>query len=71
VVKKASGKTPHQVIDEILLKEAYIMLGNSAVTISEIAFELQFNSASAFGRFFKKHTSCSPSEYRNKENILS
>lgn len=71
VVKKASGKTPHQVIDEILLKEAYIMLGNSTITISEIAFELQFNSASAFGRFFKKHTSCSPSEYRNKENILS
>lgn len=71
IIKKASGKTPHEVIDETLLKEAYVMLGNPEVTISEIAFELQFNSTSAFGRFFKKHTSLSPSEYRVKENIQS
>lgn len=69
VVKKACGKTPHQIIDEILLKEAYSMLGNPGLTISEIAFELQFNSVSAFGRFFKKHTTISPSEYRNNENF--
>lgn len=71
IIKKASGKTPHEVIDEALLKEAYVMLGNPDLTISEIAFELQFNSASAFGRFFKKHTTLSPSEYRIKENIQS
>ncbi|AZA84755.1 AraC family transcriptional regulator [Chryseobacterium lactis] len=71
IIKKTSGKTPHEVIDETLLKEAYVMLGNPEVTILEIAFELQFNSASAFGRFFKKHTSISPSEYRIKENIQS
>jgi len=71
IIKKASGKTPHEVIDEALLKEAYVMLGNPDMTISEIAFELQFNSASAFGRFFKKHTALSPSEYRIKENIQS
>lgn len=69
IVKKASGKTPHVVIDEALLKEAYVMLGNPDITIAEIAFQLQFNSPSAFGRFFKKHTTLSPSEYRNKENI--
>lgn len=71
IIKKACGKTPHEVIDETLLKEAYMMLGNPDITISEIAFQLQFNSASAFGRFFKKHTSLSPSEYRIKENIQS
>lgn len=71
IIKKASGKTPHEVIDEALLKEAYVMLGNPDLTISEVAFELQFNSASAFGRFFKKHTALSPSEYRMKENIQS
>ncbi|MCJ7932772.1 MAG: AraC family transcriptional regulator [Chryseobacterium sp.] len=71
IIKKACGKTPHEVIDETLLKEAYVMLGNPDFIISEIAFELQFNSASAFGRFFKKQTSISPSEYRTKENIQS
>ncbi len=71
IIKKSSGKTPHEIIDEAVLKEAYVMLGNPDLTISEIAFELQFNSASAFGRFFKKHTSVSPSEYRIAENIQS
>lgn len=71
IIKKACGKTPHEVIDDTLLKEAYMMLGNPNITISEVAFQLQFNSASAFGRFFKKHTSLSPSEYRIKENIQS
>lgn len=71
IIKKTSGKTPHEVINETLLKEAYVMLGNPDLTISEIAFELQFNSTSAFGRFFKKHTAISPSEYRITENIQS
>lgn len=69
IIKKSSGKTPHEIIDETLLKEAYVMLGTPGLTISEIAFQLQFNSASAFGRFFKKHTSFSPSEFRIAENI--
>lgn len=70
IIKKASGKTPHQIIDEALLKQAFALLGNSNITISEIAFRLQFNSTSAFGRFFKKYASISPSQYRITENIL-
>lgn len=69
IVKNNSGKTPHQIIDETLLKEAFMLLGDSALTISEIAFKLQFNSISAFGRFFKKHVSISPSEYRIREKL--
>ena len=69
IVKNNSGKTPHQIIDEALLKEAFILLGDPALTISEIAFKLQFNSISAFGRFFKKHVSISPSEYRIREKL--
>jgi len=69
IVKNNSGKTPHQIIDETLLKEAFMLLGDSALTISEIAFKLQFNSISAFGRFFKKHVFISPSEYRIREKL--
>ncbi|WP_299781227.1 AraC family transcriptional regulator [uncultured Formosa sp.] len=69
IVKKSSEKTPHEIIDEILLKEAYILLGNTSLTISEISFKLQFNSVSAFGRFFKKHTTHSPTAYRQKEHL--
>lgn len=69
VVKKASGKTPHQIIDEALLKEAYVILGNPGYSITQIADLLKFSTVSAFGRFFKKYTSISPSEYRNQLNI--
>ncbi|ULT23174.1 AraC family transcriptional regulator [Sphingobacterium sp. E70] len=64
IVKKASGKTPHEIIDENLLKEAYALLGNPEKTISDIAYAIGFNSISAFGRFFKKYSMLSPSEYR-------
>lgn len=66
VVKKATGKTPHQIIDEALLKEAYVMLGNSGYSITQIAHLLQFSTVSAFGRFFKKYASISPTEYRRQ-----
>lgn len=66
VVKKVTGKTPHQIIDEALLKEAYVMLGNPGYSITQIADLLQFSSVSAFGRFFKKYASISPTEYRRQ-----
>lgn len=69
LTRKSSGKTPHEIIDEALLKEAYVLLGSPAINISEIAYRLQFNSVSAFGRFFKKYTSISPSEYRSQHQL--
>ncbi len=70
IVKKSCGKTPHEIIDEALLKEAHILLSDISLSITQIAYKLQFNSNSAFSRFFKKHTSISPSEYRKKENLV-
>lgn len=66
VIKRASGMTPHEIIDENILKESFVLLADPRKDISEIAFEVGFNSVSAFGRFFKKHTDLSPSEYRLK-----
>lgn len=67
IIKKASGKAPHQIIDEAVLKEAFVQLNNPNKTISQIAFDIGFNSTSTFGRFFKKHTSISPMEYRKQQ----
>jgi len=69
VVKRASGKTPHEIIDEYVLKEAYVLLGNPEKTISQISYEIGFHSISAFGRFFKKYATLSPSEYRKRQNM--
>lgn len=69
LVKKATKKTPHVIIDEYLLKEAYVLLGYSEKTIVQIALDLGFNSSSSFGRFFKKYTSISPQQYRKQQHI--
>jgi len=70
IVKKAVGKTPHEIIDAHLLKEAVVLLGNPAVNITDIAYRLRFNSVSAFGRFFKKHASISPTDYRRLQKLV-
>ncbi len=69
VVKRASGKTPHQIIDEHILKEALALLGNPEKSVSDIAYTIGFNSVSAFGRFFKKYINISPSEYRKSQEM--
>ncbi len=69
VVKRATGKTPHDIINNTLLKEALVLLGNPEKTISQIASEIGFSSTSSFGRFFKKYVSLSPQEYRRQQHI--
>lgn len=63
-VKSCMGKTAQEIRNEILVQEAKVYLLQTDQDISEIAFELGFNDVSYFGRFFKKHTSMTPLEYR-------
>lgn len=65
ITRNIAAKTPHQIINETLLKEAHVLLGDPKLSISEVAYKLHFNSASAFGRFFKRQTNFSPSEYKS------
>ena len=65
ITRNIAAKTPHQIINESLLKEAHVLLGDPKLSISEVAYKLHFNSVSAFGRFFKRQTTFSPSEYKS------
>ncbi|WP_212005153.1 AraC family transcriptional regulator [Chitinophaga sp. HK235] len=69
IVKKTTGKTPHEIINETLLKEVCVLLGNPEKTISQIAMDTGFSSTSSFGRFFKKYVSISPQEYRKHQSL--
>ncbi|MEZ7506940.1 helix-turn-helix domain-containing protein [Flavobacterium sp. Arc2] len=69
ITKKTTGRTPHHIIDQALLKEAYVLLGNPRYNITQIADLLQFSSVSAFGRFFKKYACISPTEYQEMQGI--
>ena len=64
VIKKVSGKTAGQWIDEYVILEAKTLLKYSAMSIQEIAYYMNFPNPSFFGKYFKHHTGLSPSEYK-------
>jgi AraC-like DNA-binding protein len=66
VVKQHTGKTPREIINEMLLLEAKVLLGSTDLTVTEIAHLLRFNDQAHFGHFIKHHTGCSPLELRKK-----
>ncbi|HEX2617526.1 MAG TPA: helix-turn-helix domain-containing protein [Flavobacteriales bacterium] len=66
VVKRETGRTPREVIDNTLLLEAKVLLGSTDHTASRIAHELRFTDQSHFGRFIKQHTGLSPAALRAK-----
>lgn len=66
VVKKVSGRTASDWIDDYVILQAKQMLRSSSLTIQEVSRELNFSNQSFFGKYFKKHVGMSPSEYRAK-----
>ena len=63
-VKKTLGKSAHDLLNDMLLLEAKVLLKQSDLNISEIAFKIGRNEISDFARFFKTQTGMKPSEYR-------
>ena len=62
-------KSPQQVIHERIALEAKRLMQYSDKQYQEIAYELGFNDAAHFSRFFKKMTGKSPSLYREQTQI--
>jgi AraC-like DNA-binding protein len=65
IVKKATGINAKLYIQNKILSEAKKTLTYTNLSISEIADNLHFDSASYFIRFFRKHTGYTPLQYRN------
>lgn len=64
VVKKESGLTVSQLIQQRLLLEIQYYLHGTNLSGKEIAYKLQFSDYPAFSKFFKKHSGLSPTAYR-------
>lgn len=64
VVKEYSGKNASEIIDNLVILEAKFLLQKSELSIGEIADLLNFSDQSFFGKYFKRHTGSSPSEFR-------
>jgi len=69
-VRKQSGKTAHELIEEMLLMEAKALLLHTESSGAEIAWRLEFTDPSHFNKFFRKHTDLTPLQYREKSLAL-
>ena len=65
-IKSHSDKTAHELIDEMILMEAKAQLLHSGLSVTEIAYKLDFSDPSHFNKFFRKHSNCTPLQYRDK-----
>lgn len=66
VIRSNADKTAGELIDEMLIMEAKAYLLHSKMSVSEIAYKLEFADPSHFNKFFKKANNCTPLEFRNK-----
>jgi AraC-like DNA-binding protein len=66
VVKETVGKPPTQIIQDLLLLEAKVLLRSTDLTASQIAHELRFGDQSHFSRFIKQRTGMSPQVLRKQ-----
>ncbi len=64
-VKEITSKTSGELIDEMVITEAKILLDNPAWSVGKVAEELHFSDQFFFSKFFKNHTGLSPSEYKS------
>lgn len=63
-VKRISGRTAAEWIENYVTMELRVMLRNTSKNIKEITEEMNFPNQSFLGKYFKEHVGMSPSEYR-------
>lgn len=66
LVKKTTGRSPREVIQDMLFLESRVLLAATDKTLSEIAGELNFQDLAHFSHFIKKRTGLSPQVFRKK-----
>jgi AraC family transcriptional activator of pobA len=63
-VKAVTGKTAHDVLTDMIVLEAKVMLRQTDLSIGEIAFKLSETNPSDFIRLFKNKVGKTPKKYR-------
>ncbi|WP_428329793.1 helix-turn-helix domain-containing protein [Mucilaginibacter sp.] len=63
-IKDVTGRTAGEWIDDAVILEAKVLLRNQEISISNVALAIHFPDQSSFGKYFKKQTGLSPSDYR-------
>jgi AraC-like DNA-binding protein len=64
VVSDTFGRSPLQILHDLLLLEAKVQLRSTDKSVSEIAYDLKFDDQPHFTHFIKKRTGLSPGAFR-------
>ncbi len=67
LIKKTTGKSPQEHIQDKIIDTAKEMLLGSKKTVGQIADDLGFQYSQHFNRMFKNHVGLSPNEYRKQQ----
>ena len=65
-VRDITGKTPAEVVRDLRLKHACVLLQRTNINMSELANNIGFATAEHFINLFKERFGISPSDYRLK-----
>lgn len=66
ITARITEATPKQLIDWQIVMEIKHLLTTTDLTIKEIADRFHFDSTSYLGRYFRRHTGMTPSEFRKQ-----
>lgn len=66
ITSRITDVTPNQLIDRQIVAEIKHLLTTTDMTITEIAYRFHFDSTSYLGRYFRRHTGMTPTEFREQ-----
>jgi len=69
-IRKKTGKTFLEILQEKRLLQAAFLLKNTALRISEISVEVGYENTSHFHRLFSARFGCTPKQYRAKTDAF-
>lgn len=70
IIRERSGQSALQWIGKVTMTFSRQYLECSEMSIKEIADRLNFPDQSTFGRYFKHHEGCSPSDFRERYKLF-
>jgi AraC-like DNA-binding protein len=63
--KNAYGKTPHQYLTRVRIEKSKLLLAEG-VSVSEVCYQVGFESVSSFTGLFKRQARLTPAEFQKK-----
>lgn len=66
IFKKHTGLAPGQYLTQLKIQKAKELLGNNSISIKQVAYKLQFESALYFSKLFKLKVGMSPMAFKNQ-----